>query len=151
MKSPIELRGIEGHIILYLKNRYSVPDVGLLEGLRKIWAIRCGYDYDEKDKSSDEYIANELWRIFKLTMPDKIDFFMNIIHREINSTWRFDTVIPLERLIYIYCSELSGLTVREKIGEKYHTLIILPKPKKRVFKRILRGNGRYKDYELIAK
>lgn len=40
---PLEIKGIEGHIILLCKGHYKYSDI--LEALRMIWAIRCGYDY----------------------------------------------------------------------------------------------------------
>jgi len=43
-----------------------------------------------------------------------------------------------------------NIQIKEKVTEnKWKTLIKLPKPQKRLFKRILSGKGKYKDYELV--
>ena len=51
----IQLENFEGHLVLYCKGWYSVKDVEFLVGLRRIWAVRCGFDVEHIDKSIDEY------------------------------------------------------------------------------------------------
>ena len=146
----IKIDTLQGHLVLYCKNHYDVKTVDFLVGLRRIWAIRCGFDYKDNDKSCDEYIANEFYRIFKQLNPRKAEYFFEILHKEINNNFRYENLNPIERLIWIYRNELMTIQIKEKIGNKWHNLIQLPKARKQVFKRIVRGNGKYEDYKLIA-
>ena len=63
LKENAKVNTIQGHIILYCKNHYQVKDVSFIEGLKRIWAIKCGYDYNEADNSMLEYIADDLFNI----------------------------------------------------------------------------------------
>lgn len=145
----IKLDDFDGHIVLYCKGWYYQDDVDFLVGLRRIWAIRCGYDYQENDKSADEYIADRLFKIIVQTNP-KLDFihFQRRLHKELSKTYlsTYNGLDTIECLIKIYRSELMMLQIKEvrKI------LIKLPKAKKRVFSRILKGRGEYNDYKLIT-
>lgn len=143
-----EFKGWEGHLILYCKRHYKCPK-GFLNGLRMTWAIRCGYDYNENDKSVDRNIADRLYSILIQLVPEKSTTLQERIHEEINISWRYEGMTSLEKIIAIYCSEIMNVQVRTKVGEKWISFIKLPKPNKRVFNRILRGNGRYDDYKLI--
>lgn len=145
-----KLDSIQGHLVLYCKGHYKVANVDFLVGLRRIWAIRCGITYKEGDKSYDEYVSDELYRIFKMLNPKKAEYFMEIIHKEINNEFLYEGLGVLERLIMIYRNEIFMIQVKDKIGKKWTNIIDLPKPKKRVFKRIVSGNGKYNDYKLIA-
>jgi hypothetical protein len=147
----ITLKSIEGHIILYCKGHYNVESVDFLTGLRRIWSIRCGYDYRKEDKSADRYIANELFSLFKLLSPKKAEYFHEILHYDLES-WRatrYKDLTFLETLIMVYRSEIWNIQIKEKQKVKYSSLIKLPKPQKRLFKRIVKGKGDYNDYKLI--
>ena len=75
LKENAKVTAIQGHIILYCKSHYRVKDVSYIEGLKRIWAIRCGYDYNEADNSMLEYIANDLFNIiYEICDIDFIDF-----------------------------------------------------------------------------
>jgi hypothetical protein len=79
---------------------------------------------------------------------------MENVHREI--VWQIgkpENLSPIESLIWEYRCILSNMQIKEKPkGKKrYQWIVKLPNHKTRVFERILRGNGRYKDYELITK
>lgn len=139
------LSTIQGHLVLFCKNHYKSPS--LLEGLRMIWAIRCGYNYRKDDKSVDRYIADEMYKIAVLCGCQNIQ---EKIHDRLQWEYRYEGLTALESLIQIYCCEIAFVQVREKTGKVYKNIIKLPKPKKQVFNRILRGNGRYDDYKLIA-
>lgn len=145
----IKLEEFDGHIVLYCKGWYYQEDVDFLVGLRRIWAIRCGYDYQENDKSADEYIADRLFKIIVQTSP-KLDFvhFQRRLHNELSKTFlsTYKDLSSIECLIKIYRSELVMLQIKDY----RKTLIKLPNPKKRVFSRILKGNGEYNDYKLIT-
>jgi hypothetical protein len=138
--------GIDGHIILYCKNHYK-HSKSLIEDLKKIWAVRCGYDYNVNDNSMVINIANNLYRILKPTIENNERFQENL-HDHIFSNLYKD-LNTAERIILFYCSELCNLQVKQKINNKWTKLIKLPKPKKQIFNRILRGNGRYNDHKLI--
>lgn len=143
------IENINGHLILLCKGHYKTND--LLTALKQIWAIRCGYDYDEKDNLSYRYIAKNLYNILKDINSERIEYIIDRIHDEVDGKWKDDNKLAIERIIEIYCSELAHLKVKEKVNTKYRCIIKLPKPNKRVFNRILRGNGKYSDYKLISK
>lgn len=145
----IKLDEFDGHIVLYCKGWYYQGNVDFLVGLRRIWAIRCGYDYQEDDKSADEYIADRLFKIIVQTNP-KLDFvhFQKRLHQELSKDYLslYQGFNTFEKLIKIYQSELVMLQIKDD----KKTLIKLPNPKKRVFSRILKGKGEYNDYKLIT-
>lgn len=146
----IQLPTIEGHIVLYCKNHYST-DVDFHVGLRRIWAIRCGLDEEHViTGQADRYIANELYKLFRLLNPTKAEYFHEIIHAELEKPYRFKDLTHLESLMIIYRSEISMVAIREKKGERYYPLVKLPKPKKKLFKRIIKGKGVYDDYKAIT-
>lgn len=148
----ITLEKFQGHIILYCKSHYRVEDVDFITGLRRIWAVRCGHDVEHIDNSSDEYIANEMYRIIKATMPKKLNYFHEIVHKQLGSRFMFKderNKTPLERLINIYGTELALMQVREKRNVYFKNIIKLPRPQRRLFNRILSGKGRYEDYKKV--
>ncbi len=151
MKTPIVLEDhFDGHLIFYCKGVYYQKNVSFIEGLRKIWAIRCGYEYKEGDKSADEYIANHLLDIIKIVSPSRLDYLYKTIHREINYSYRFPAnANSLERIILMYRSQIMDLQVREKVNNRWGWIVKLPNPKQRLFTRILKGKGKYDDYKLI--
>ena len=119
-----------------------------------IWAIRCGYDYELTDKHTLAYIANDMYKIIQKCSPNVCERLFDTIHRELAS--RFTStkpkdMTPIEAIIWEYRSILNQLSVREKIKNKWVPIIKLPKPKKQIFNRILRGNGAYTDYHKITK
>lgn len=147
----ITLDKFDGHIVLYCKGWYSQKnvDIDFLVGLRKIWAVRCGYDYRESDKSVDEYIADKLFNIIVQTTP-KLDFvhFQKRLHQELAKDYlsTYQGLTTIEKLIKVYRSELLCLKIRDNRKK----LIKLPSPKKRIFYKIIKGNGEYNDYKLIT-
>lgn len=149
MKKPIELDVFDGHLVLYCKGKYETKD--FFEGLKRMWAIRCGYDYEYSNDDVYRYVANHLFKIIIRCDLQRIEHLMDDIHREL--TWSISTpenLTPIQALIWRYRSIIIGMQVREKRGSRYYPLVRLPKPKVRVMKRILRGNGRYQDYEVIC-
>jgi len=146
-----DLDVFQGHMILFIKGHYHNNDVGQLEGLRRIWALRCGLLYEHvKDGQSDEYIADELFRIIQIVLPNRANRMWETLHKELaNPSYQYHGLNSIEIVIMVYRSVLFGLEVKEIVDGKYKWLIKLPKPKKRVFNRVLRGNTTYNDYELI--
>ena len=151
LKENAKVTTIQGHIILYCKYHYQVKDVSFIEGLKRIWAIRCGYDYEEKDNSMLKYIAEELFNIIhQICDIDFIDF-QKRLHKKVGTSNNEAPAITNIIIYYIYV--LAFLTVADLNSKtnRIKPLIKLPTPKKRVFKRILKGKGVYSDYKLITK
>jgi hypothetical protein len=143
----INLDNFDGHLVLYCKNNYYVPNIDFLTGLRRIWAIRCGYDYKDGNTSVDRYIADHLYDVLKLT--DFHPSLQELLHNYIVNNYYDDGKTAIENIIMFYRSRISMLIIREKVNTYWKPLIHLPKTQRRVFKRIVRGNGRYNDYKLI--
>lgn len=143
----VTLDSFEGHLVLYCKGHYAVNKVDFLTGLRRIWAVRCGFDVEHIDKSIDEYIANALYKIVKKVKPNKVEYLFELIHKEVSKTYlsTYEGLNTIETLIMIYRSELWDTQVKDK-GK---TLIKLPKPQKRLFKKIVSGKGEYTDYKKV--
>ena len=143
------------HIILYCKGVYNSKNIDFFEGLRKIWAIRCGYDYKNTNKDVDIYIANNMYEIISQCMPNKLPYIMEIIHREVGNQvfYKPQNMTPIQAIIWEYRSLLCTMQIRERINgqKRWKWIIKLPKPKKQIFNRILRGNGNFKDYYKIIK
>ena len=143
----ITLENFEGHLVLYSKGWYSTKDVDFLTGLRRIWAVRCGFNVEHIDKSIDEYIANALYKTLKKVAPQKIEYLTELIHKEVSKTYlsAYEGLSVIETLIMIYRSEIWSVSVKEN-GK---TLIKLPKPQKRLFKKIVNGKGEHTDYKKV--
>lgn len=143
----IQLENFEGHLVLYCKGWYSSKDVDFLTGVRRIWAVRCGFDVEHIDRSIDEYIANALYKTLKKVAPQKIEYLFEIMHKEVSKDYLdyYKNLTHIETLIKFYKDELSYIQVKEK----HKWLVKLPKPQKRLFKRIVSGKGNYNDYKLV--
>lgn len=146
----------DGHIILYCKGHYNLKDVDFILGLQRIWAVRCGLSFEHIRGSFNEYMADRLFVIFKTCNPKKQEWFYQIFHKEFCDDWKYGDVIGIDRIIHIYANELAQLQIKEakvKLSGKpmlgYVTLIKLPKPQKRLFKKIVSGKGGYNDYKLV--
>ena len=107
-----EIKGFDEHVILLCKGHYKCSS--LLEGLRMIWVIRCGHEYNSNDTSSYRYIANRLYKILQELQPERMSYLQEIIHDEITCDWKFREYSSIERLISIYCSEICNITIQEK-------------------------------------
>lgn len=143
----ITLDNFEGHLVLYCKGHYSVNKVDFLTGLRRIWAVRCGFDVEHIDKSFDEYIANALYKIVKKVKPNKVEYLFELIHKEVSKTYlsTYEGLNTIETLIMIYRNELWDAQVKDK----NKTTLKLPKPQKSLFKKIVGGKGEYTDYKKV--
>lgn len=145
------LKPIEGRMVLYCKGHYKC-DAGLLEGLRMIWAARCGYEHTPGEKRVDLHIAEELYGIlYKLWDGGPVDLQRRVHSYLANDlNWHGEELTAFEKLIRAYRSLISQVQVNEHDADgKVVPIVKLPKPAKRVFNRILRGNGRYEDYKLL--
>lgn len=146
--SKLKYTGFDGHIILLCKNHYNIT-TDLFESLKMIWAIKCGYNYDKDDNSSIKYIMNSLYKILIPTINDHVRFQENL-HETLIHSWYRDLTIE-QRVLMHYIHEIQNLQIKEKLPNgKWETIIELPKPQKRLFNRILRGNGLFNDYKLIT-
>lgn len=146
----IEFKDFDGHIILFCKNHYQ-SDISNIEGLRRIWALRCGYDYVEGSQSSDRFIANKLYEILKTILSKKHEFFYEILHYEIERRDRHEDSNPIETLISIYFSEIAFASVKDEKDGIITKKVILPKPQKKLFNKILNGTCSHDDYDLVKK
>lgn len=153
LKEIIKLDTFQGHIVLLCKNWYKIPkEISFFEALRMIWAIRCGYDYKLTSLDTDAYIANDMWKIINKCCPEKLITYIDNFHREVanQAFWKPKDMTPIQAIIYEYGNIISNIQIRDSIEGKPIILVKLPKPMKQVFNRILRGNGKYQDYELIT-
>ena len=146
----------DGHIILYCKNHYNLKNVDFIVGLQRIWAVRCGLSVESINNSFNEYMADKMHEIFAKCNPKKLHYFHQILNKGLCDEWRYEGLSAIERVIMIYANELAQLQVKEskaKLSGRpmsgYTTLIKLPKPQKRLFKRIVSGKGEYNDYKLV--
>ncbi len=135
----------DGHIILYCKGHYNLKDVDFITGLQRIWAVRCGISVEHIRDSFNEYIADKLHEIFAKCKPEKLYYFHQILNKGLCDDWAYEGLTAIERVIMIYKNELMMLQIKEE----NKTLIKLPKPQKRIFKRIVKGKGVYNDYTLV--
>lgn len=143
-----------GHLILYCKGAYKVKTEDFFEGLKKIWAIRCGYDYNQTNRDVLRYIANDMYEIISICAPKKLPHIIGILHQELSPTassfGKPENMLPIEAIIWEYRGALNNLKVREHNEKgKIYWIIKLPKPQRQLFNRILRGKGRYEDYKLV--
>lgn len=53
----VTLDNFEGHLTLYCKGHYAVNKVDFLTGLRRIWAVRCGFDVCTEEKAIQNFIG----------------------------------------------------------------------------------------------
>ena len=150
----ITLEKFQKHIVLYCKGQYHIPeeDKGFFEGLKMIWAIRCGYDYENTSKDTLAYIADDMYEIISTCLPHKLSHLMQNLHREI--TWSIgkpNDLIPIEAIIWEYRCILSNMQIRKqpKGKKRWEWIVYLDKAQPQLFNRILRGNGKYKDYEKV--
>ncbi len=148
-----KLSTFDGHIVLWSKGHYSADDeVSIFDEIKRIWAIRCGIDFEHVDNYSYEYIANRLYKILVACEPNKEKYLHELIHKALTSSIGYpEGLSHIEKLIYFYRSEISNIQiydVNRETGEKL-TLIELPDPQPEVFKRITNGVGLHKDYDLI--
>lgn len=149
---PIELNcKFQAHVILYCKGYYQQKDVSFHEGLRRIWAVRCGHDIEHISTSSDEYIADDMYKIIQKVLPKKLEYLYQHIHKSLcyKPFFRLEDLTAIEKLISFYKNELMMLQVKDKVNKNYRTLIKLPPPQKRLFSRIVKGKFEYSDYDKV--
>lgn len=139
----------DGHIILYCKSHYNLKDVDFILGLQRIWAVRCGLAVEHVSNSLNEHVADRMYKIFAKCNPSKLPHFHEILHSGLCDEWRYEGLNAIERVIMIYRNELMMIQIKEIKDNKSTTLIKLPKPQKRLFKKIISGKGKYNDYKLI--
>lgn len=169
MNNPIKLETFQGHIVLLCKGHYinkKNDNNDFFENLKKIWSVRCGYDYNPNDNRVLEYIADDMFEIIcnckRINSEEKIKYFMDVLHKAVadnnGAWWKPKEMSPIKTLIWEYRTLILHLQVNNVIeteGRKKHKITIpivkLPKPMKQVFYRILNGNGRFKDYDKITK
>lgn len=145
---------INGHIILYCKGQYNIPNVDLITGFQRLWACICGFDIEQINKDSLPYIARRLYDIIKEVSPERLEpLHRNILLEEITKDYltRYENLSAIEKIITIYRDELAWLQTKERNAKtgRYSTLIKLPKPQKRICKRIIKGEIKPTDYKIF--
>jgi hypothetical protein len=155
METPIKLEEkFDGHIILYCKGHYDC-NVDFFEGLINIWSARCGVKVIDSSSERDgvyEFIANRLIKIIKLTTPKKMEYVFERLHKELAYKPIFQYEIEsksssIQKCIELYVDILRDLKVNDhdEYG-KVFPLITLPKPQKRLFKKIIREGCKGGEY-----
>lgn len=143
----------DGHIILYCKGHYgALLDVSFFEGLRRIWAVRCGIEVQYINKRFDEYIANHMLDIIKLVQPKRMDWIYETLHKHLvnPAPWVDKDLTPIELVIRHYGDILSNLQINERLDDgSLINLVSLPKPQKGLFNRIINGKAKKDDYSLV--
>lgn len=152
-ENRVDLEVFQGHIVLLCKGHYDY-DCDFFEAIGRIWAIRCGWDYEHFTDDTYEYIADDMYNIILQCFPDNLRHIQRNIHK--NLTWsigRPKDLTPIKALIWEYRSVISGMQIKEKPEGRmnYRFMVKLPRPKRNIFNRILRGDGKYKDYWRIEK
>jgi hypothetical protein len=147
------LSTFDGHLVLWCKGHYTAEkEVSLFDELKRIWAIRCGLDFEHVDNYSFEYIANRLYKILVACEPQKEKYIHELIHKELTSSIGYpDNLTPIQKLIWIYRSQIGALQIYDINGQDKKTLIDLPNSQFEIFKRITNGGGEYGDYDKIVK
>ena len=84
--------------------------------------------------------------------PQKEKYIHELIHKELTSSIGYpDNLTPIQKLIWIYRSQIGALQIYEINGQDKKTLIDLPNSQFEIFKRITNGQGEYGDYDKIVK
>jgi hypothetical protein len=125
-----------------------------LEEIKRIWSIRCALDHEDVGNDIYEYIANGLYRILVTINPNIKERIHEIIHKGLVNQiyYGYDKDAPaIEKLVYIYRSQIMSTTYKEKVGDEYVNIFDMPEPQVDIFKRITSGNGKYEDYDLVVK
>ena len=148
-----KLSTFDGHLVLWCKGHYTAEEeVPIFDELKRIWAIRCGMDFEHVDDYSFEYIANRLYKILIGCKPEKEKYIHELIHKELTSSIGYPNgLTPIQKLIWIYRSQIGALQIYDINGQDKTILIDLPKSQFEIFKRITNGQGEYGDYNLIVK
>ena len=146
LKQNVTLTPIQGHIILYCKLHYGVDGVSFIDGFKRLWAVKC----KSNDDDMLDYIANYLFEIICIVSDfDAVEFQKRLHLSLFEYNPRKKSAIEL--IISFYIFQLANLKIAKynPISGKTKMLLSLPKPKKRLFKRILKGKGDYNDYNLL--
>ena len=151
MKEIVKLTPIQGHLIFLCKGHYEYDD--LFDALKRLWAVRCGWDWQLAGNDTYTYIADDLFEIMMLCKGLDINTNMEYVHREINcEIFKPENMLPIQALIWEYKRILSQVQVKKSLGnDEYYDLVTLPEPNNELFERIFRGESQYEDYKLIEK
>jgi len=147
----IKIDTFDGHLVLLCKNWYTVKGVDFFTSVKRLWAVRCGLDKEYATDHLYENIADHLVNIIlQYKYKENPIHLFEILHREVdNDLLNPRKLTAIEKMIWEYRSIVGNLKIRDV--DKKVVYVRLPKPQKQIVKRIVRGNGRYKDYELLTK
>lgn len=153
-KEVVKLDTFDGHLVLLCKGHYETG-IDFFEALKRIWEVRCGVSQHAfSGNAVFENIADRMYEMIKKCSPEKLDYFYQIVHRELTSGGftKPEGMSHIQALIWEYRSVLAMLQIKEKDSNNlWYNLIDLPKPQKQIIKRICRGNGEYADYNKLVK
>ena len=159
-KETIKLDTFEGHLVLLCKGHYinkSKTD-DFFKILSYFWSVRCGVATDAfKGDKFLENVADEMYRIMKRCNPERMEYFQEVLHRELtykpflNIHMKPIDMSHIQAVVWEYRAFLCNLKIKDTKKDKWYTLVSLPKPQNQILKRICNGNGRYKDYDLLTK
>ena len=159
MEKTILENDFQGHIVWLCKGRYSSP-VDFFTAIKRIWEIRFGLETDSLREGDLRYIANEMYAIVKQTQGFNEQDFQERLHKELVEGFYEGSAI--RKVIWLYrghlCvlkikelpSKYKNLPLEEQVEKRYSTIVKLPKPKVRLFKKIIGGRGEFNDYENIG-
>ena len=132
------LTNFDSHIVLYCKRHYNVPNVDLILGLQRMIGAYCGNDAKDISK---HHILTKLSEIVSVLYSDwSIKQILSRVHEALTNRL-YENLSVEERLILEYVT----LICHTQVKEGRQIFINLPKPQKRLFKRIVRGNGKFED------
>ena len=147
-KKPLSVELTQEQTIwMYLcKGHYKRPErVDFLKAIRMLWAIRCGYDYEESDKRMYRHVADVLFELLMILEPKKQKYIHQLVHDELTSTFKYEDLTPIEIVIMCYRNHImQALVINRNDFE-----LILGEKREDAVNKVLEGNGEYGDYKLI--
>jgi hypothetical protein len=153
-KEVIKLDTFDGHLVLLCKGHYDGGEKSdFFDEIKRIWSVRCGIDPKHFGEEIFEYIANRLYKIVASCNPKKVEYLHEIVHKSLSYTFGVpEGLSAIKKIIWAYRSELVCLQIKDRDGNgELFEIFSLPESQKEIFNRIARGEGNYKDYELITK
>ena len=129
----------QGYVVLLCKEHYEYDD--LFVSLRKLWAIRCGYDYEYTPSDVDKYIANDMFNIIKKISNRDDGYIVQRIHDSlVGNTYYRGELEPIQKVLLAYVDIIRFTQIKERRGNRYISLVKLPPVKKRILNKVFKNN-----------
>lgn len=154
-KETVVLDTFDGHLVLLCKGHY-LKNEDFFDALRNFWGVRCGCDFGDEGDRFLENVADTMFKIMRKCNPERMEYFHEVLHRELTYKpflglhTKPQNMSHIRAVVWEYRSFLLQLKISEIVDEKRHKLISLPKPQRRIFRRVIQGKGEYSDYKLIT-